>query len=91
MLCGGGGECVCVLSHSHCCLLLLPMLTWLCVCCGSFPPGHPGCRAQFFAPTGLGKFKNASLSNTELIYIADTQNHAIRTITAVCSKVCTRE
>lgn len=33
-------------------------------------------------------FKNASLSDTELLYIADAKNHVIRAMTAVCSKVC---
>jgi len=33
-------------------------------------------------------FVNASVTDIELLYIADAGNHAIRISTAVCSKVC---
>jgi hypothetical protein len=48
----------------------------------------PAQEAQFNHPTGIAIFVNASATDTEYVYVADTDNHAIRLMTAVCSKVC---
>lgn len=43
---------------------------------------------QFSTPGGLAMYYKANLSNTEYLYIADTQNNVIRAMTATCSKMC---
>jgi len=45
-------------------------------------------RAHFNLPGGIAMARNASLSSTNSLYIADTGNHVIRAITAACAKVC---
>ena len=43
---------------------------------------------QLSRPTDVALFVNASLTDQEMLYIADAANNAIRMATAVCSKVC---
>ena len=42
-------------------------------------------------PTSVAVYVNASLSDGELLYVADSNNHRIRKATAVCSKLCENE
>ncbi len=37
---------------------------------------------------GVAMFVNASLTDTERLYITDTGNHMIRTMSATCTKIC---
>jgi hypothetical protein len=55
--------------------------------CG-FADARPPQEARFNKPTGISIFVNASLTDTEYIYIADTLNNRIRKMSAVCSKIC---
>lgn len=55
--------------------------------CG-YADGLPPQAARFSKPAGLAMFVNTTLTETEVLYIADTSNHRIRTMTAVCSQIC---
>lgn len=48
----------------------------------------PPQESRFNGPSGVDVYLNSSLSDTAYLYIADTANHAVRAISAVCSKVC---
>lgn len=50
--------------------------------------GRPPQDMMFSRPTAIATFVNATLSDTEFLYVADSHNNVIRTVTAVCSKVC---
>ncbi|ETW08218.1 hypothetical protein, variant 1 [Aphanomyces invadans] len=51
-----------------------------------FRDAAPPLLAKFQGPTGIDVY--GSPSRTNLVYIADTSNHRIRGLTAVCSKIC---
>jgi hypothetical protein len=55
--------------------------------CG-FRDGMPPLSAQFNAPSGLEIYSKDSLTRTKYLYIADSGNHRIRSMTATCSKIC---
>ena len=42
---------------------------------------------QFNVPYGIAMWVHSSPTDTDYVYIADKQNHLIRAMTAVCSKV----
>lgn len=46
------------------------------------------CALQFSRPSKAVTFINTTISNTEVLYVADSENNMIRTVTAVCSKIC---
>ncbi|OQS07103.1 hypothetical protein THRCLA_00879 [Thraustotheca clavata] len=51
-----------------------------------YQDGTPPLNTKFNGPSGI--FLSSAPSTSSFIYIADTLNHRIRAITAVCSKVC---
>ncbi|OQS01020.1 hypothetical protein ACHHYP_01946 [Achlya hypogyna] len=51
-----------------------------------FVDGTPPLRARFNGPTGVAVV--AAPSTTSFVYIADTLNHRVRALSAICSKVC---
>jgi hypothetical protein len=55
--------------------------------CG-FADATPAQEARFNKPTGVAMFVNTTLKPDEFLYIADTNNHRIRQMTAVCAKIC---
>lgn len=55
--------------------------------CG-FQDATPAQEAKFNFPRGIAIHKPSSLTNTEYLYIADSGNHRIRYMTAVCSQIC---
>ena len=50
--------------------------------------GQPAVAAFFNLPSGLAARKNTSLSNVNFLYVADSMNHRIRGISAVCTQIC---
>jgi len=56
------------------------------------PCGHedmqPPQYARYHRPTAVALYTHASLTHQEWLYIADAGNNVIRSMTAVCSKVC---
>lgn len=55
--------------------------------CG-FRDGFPPQDTAFDAPAGLALTSGTSMSHNETLVVADTQNHVIRRLTAVCSAPC---
>lgn len=55
--------------------------------CG-YRDGMPPLSARFNGPSGIEIYSQSSLSRTDLVYIADSKNNLIRTMTATCSKIC---
>jgi hypothetical protein len=55
--------------------------------CG-FGDGQPPQAASFNVPQGVSVFVNATVSDREMLFVADTGNHRIRAVSAVCSQVC---
>jgi hypothetical protein len=55
--------------------------------CG-YEDGGPPLSTRFSGPTGVAAFFNSSLTEAEFLYIADSSNHLIRKISAVCSMTC---
>jgi hypothetical protein len=55
--------------------------------CG-YEDGEPPLNTRFNGPSGIAAFFNSSLTEAEFLYIADTDNHVIRKITAICSMTC---
>lgn len=55
--------------------------------CG-FKDGMPPLAAQFNGPSGVEMYSQTNASRSQLVFIADSRNHRIRQITAVCSKAC---
>jgi hypothetical protein len=50
--------------------------------------GQPAQEALYNVPQGVSLFVNATLSASEVLYIADTANNRIRAVSAVCSQIC---
>ena len=55
--------------------------------CG-YADGQPMQQAMFNVPQGMGMFVNASLSEEQVLYIADTKNNLIRAVSAGCGQIC---
>jgi len=55
--------------------------------CG-FQDGEPPLSSRFDGPASVAVFFNASLSTDEMLYVADSHNHVVRMVTAVCSMTC---
>ena len=55
--------------------------------CG-FGDGQPPQAVGFNIPQGASLFVNATLSDREMLFVADSGNHRIRALSAVCSQVC---
>ena len=53
--------------------------------CG-YEDGQPALTAKFDKPRGIAANKN--ISNSAFLYIADTGNHRIRGLSAVCTQIC---
>ena len=50
--------------------------------------GQPATEARFNVPQGIGLYVNASLTDKETLYIADTLNNRIRGVSAGCAFLC---
>lgn len=56
--------------------------------CG-YADGQPPGSARFHGPSGLAVFKGwASVSDTRPVAVADSFNHVVRAVTAVCTQIC---
>ena len=55
--------------------------------CGFFD-GQPPILSYFNKPSGIATNKLTSLTDTSYIFIADSGNHRIRAISAVCTQIC---
>lgn len=55
--------------------------------CG-FREGQPATYAKFNRPGGVAARYGHTLSDSEYLYIADTNNHRVRAVSAVCTFVC---
>lgn len=55
--------------------------------CG-FKDAQPATYALFDSPSGITARYGHTLSDTEYAYIADTNNHRIRALSAVCTFIC---
>lgn len=55
--------------------------------CG-YMDGQPPQAARFNGPSGIAVYVNRSLTDSEVLIIADSHNHVIRAMTAVCSQTC---
>lgn len=55
--------------------------------CG-FQDGQPATLAVFNNPSGVTARYGRKLSDDEYLYVADTNNHRIRAVSAVCSFIC---
>ena len=53
-----------------------------------YKDGRPPTETKFNGLIDVAVPPGAALSNESLLYLVDQNNHAIRTITAVCTKVC---
>ena len=54
----------------------------------AFADGEPPLSARFNGPAAVALFFNASLTQAELLYVADAHNHVVRAVTAICSMTC---
>lgn len=54
----------------------------------AFRDGRPPQEMRLSRPSKVATFINTTITNTEFLYVADSENHRIRTVTAVCSKIC---
>jgi len=50
--------------------------------------GQPAQEAMYNVPQGISLFVNATLSDAEVLYVADTGNNRIRAVSAICSQIC---
>jgi hypothetical protein len=50
--------------------------------------GQPAQEARFNKPRGINLYINASLNDSTKLYVADSQNHRIVAVSAVCSFTC---
>lgn len=55
--------------------------------CG-YKDRQPPQEARLNVPTGIAAAAGASLSATETLVVADTENDAVRAVTAVCAQAC---
>ena len=53
-----------------------------------YKDGRPPTETKFNGLVDVAVAPQTSLSNVSLLYLVDQNNHAIRTVTAVCTKVC---
>ncbi|CAM9417789.1 unnamed protein product [Discosporangium mesarthrocarpum] len=56
--------------------------------CGEAQNGQPPQEAVLDKPMGLDTWRGGSLTDESFLYVADSGNHAIRAVSAVCSFVC---
>lgn len=56
--------------------------------CG-FKDAQPATKAKYNLPSGIAaSYQNGSLSDINFLYIADTNNHRIRGLSATCTQIC---
>lgn len=55
--------------------------------CG-YSDNQPASKAYYNSPSGIAAIYNASLSDHVFLYIADSMNHRIRGLSAVCTQIC---
>jgi hypothetical protein len=55
--------------------------------CG-YRDGQPATQARFNQPYGIAARYNSSLSDSSFLFVADTANHRIRAISAICTQIC---
>ena len=53
-----------------------------------YSDGQPSVLSRFNSPHGIAAPYHTSASNTSFLYIADTNNHIIRAISATCTQIC---
>ncbi|CAM9219332.1 unnamed protein product, partial [Choristocarpus tenellus] len=56
--------------------------------CGPVTDGQPPQEAVFDRPFGMDAWRPGNLTDNTYLYVADSGNHAIRAVSAVCSFVC---
>ncbi|CAM9457173.1 unnamed protein product [Chrysoparadoxa australica] len=56
--------------------------------CGYSGDGQPPQEGYFRAPMGIDVYRHTSLTDSVLLYVADTDNHAVRSLSAVCAFPC---